>query len=211
MLKRLFLAGLICVPFLISGCESLFSSDRPITAARVIANEDDALFTAVAIETDRRILIIDEQEGTVCGEPFTDRAEGLSSEFAEKMAKAIQKGKVDADAITRIAVMYDDAADNLSPVSQGIKYSRENLYALCISRQNSYISNADYLQLTREVINQSARLVALEIPTLRNSSAEEVKQMRDYLIVSMETSAELADAFSELVEKENADKEDSAD
>jgi hypothetical protein len=211
MFNRIFIAVLICVPLLITGCESRVFSKKPVTSTRVVANEDEALFTAVTIETDRRILIIDEKDKTICGDPFTDNAEGYSAQFAESMAKAIQKGKIDAEAAARIASMYGNAADNISPTSQGLKFSRDKLYFLCISRQNAFITNEEYLTLFKEVINQSARLVALEIPTLRSANAAQVEQMRDYLVTSMETSADIAEAFSEYVDKEDARKDDAED
>jgi hypothetical protein len=211
MFNRIFIVVLICVPLLITGCESRIFSKKPVTATRIIADEDKALFTAVTIETDRRLLIIDERDQTICGEPFQDNAEGHSAQFAESMGKAIQKGKIDAEGAARIASMYDNAADNISPTSQGIKFSRDKLYFLCISRQNAFINNDQYLSLFKEVINQSARLVALEIPTLRSANAAQVEQMKDYLVTSMETSAEIAEAFSEYVEKEDALKDDDDD
>jgi hypothetical protein len=211
MLKRIFIAVLIFVPLLITGCESMYFSKKPVSATRIIANDDEALFTAVAIETDRRLLIVDERDRTICGEPFMDNAEGYSAQFAESMAKAIQKGKIDAEGAARIASMYDNAADNLSPTSQGIKFSRDKLYFLCISRQNAFITNDEYLNLFKEVITQSARLVALEIPTLRSASAAHVEQMKDYLVTSMETSADIAEAFSEYVDKEDARKDGDQD
>ena len=44
--------------------------------------------------------------------------------------------------------------------TQGVKFGRDQLYFLCVSRQNAYITNEQYITLFQNIIDQSAKLVA---------------------------------------------------
>lgn len=197
MYKRIIAFALISVSVFLTGCQSAVFGNRDIESTRVLAIEDeDALFTAVTIRSERRLLIVDELDKTVCGEPMTDAVDAYSQEFADQVGKAIRKGKIDADTGLAMVGMYDNITDQMI-VAQGLTYSRVQLYHLCIARQNGFINNQDYKDGFRSIIEQSARLIALEIPTMRNAQAEEMERLRDYLQTALETSNELAEAFSE--------------
>jgi hypothetical protein len=205
MFKRVITLALIAVTVVLTGCQSAMFGNRDIESTRVLAVEnEEALFTAVVVKSDRRLMIVDELDKTVCAEPIAEARDAYSSDFADQIGKAVRKGKVDADTALAMVSMYDDAVDGMI-VAQGLKYSRDQLYHLCIARQNGYISNAEYTATFRDVISQSAKLIALEIPTLRNAQAEEMLRMRDYLKTALDTSNELADAMADYAESQDSD------
>jgi hypothetical protein len=204
MYKRVITLGLIAGTVFLGGCQSAMFGNRDIESTRVLAVENEqALFTAVVVKSDRRLMIVDELDKTVCAEPIAEARDAYSSDFADQIGTAVRKGKVDADTAVAMVSMYDDAVDGMI-VTQGLKYSRDQLYHLCIARQNDYISNAEYTAVFRDVISQSAKLIALEIPTLRNAQAEEMLRMRDYLKTALETSNELAEAMADHAEAQSS-------
>ncbi len=77
---------------LVAGCESNLMKKKPVTATRVVADDRNALFTAVTIETDRRILPVDEKDQTIFGEPSPEAVDTYSSDFANQIGKAVSKG-----------------------------------------------------------------------------------------------------------------------
>ena len=86
MYKRIIAFGLITVSIFLGGCQSALFGNRDIESTRVLAIEDeDALFTAVTIKSERRLLIVDELDKTVCGEPMTDAVDAYSQEFADQV------------------------------------------------------------------------------------------------------------------------------
>ncbi|MGI9289669.1 MAG: hypothetical protein ACR2QG_00170 [Gammaproteobacteria bacterium] len=201
MNTRLIILGLLSTSVLLAGCESAFFGNRQIESTRVLPIEnEDALFTAVTVKSERRMLIIDENDKTVCSEPMAEARDAYSSDFADQIGKAVRKGKVDGDVAMAMVSMYDEAVDGMI-VSQGIKFSRDHMYQLCVARQNGFINNADYQAAFKEILNQSARLIALEIPTMRNANVEEMVRLRDYLTTALETGNELAEAMAEQAEK----------
>jgi hypothetical protein len=204
MYKRVIILGLITATVFLGGCQSAMFGNRDIESTRVLAVENEqALFTAVVVKSNRRLMIVDELDKTVCAEPIAEARDAYSSDFADQIGKAVRKGKVDADTAVAMVSMYDDAVDGMI-VTQGLKYSRDQLYHLCIARQNGYISNAEYSAVFKDVISQSAKLIALEIPTLRNAQAEEMLRMRDYLKTALETSNELAEAMADHAEAQSS-------
>jgi hypothetical protein len=204
MYKRIITLGLIAGTVFLGGCQSAMFGNRDIESTRVLAVENEqALFTAVVVKSNRRLMIVDELDKTVCAEPIAEARDAYSSDFANQIGTAVRKGKVDADAAIAMVTMYDDAVDGMI-VTQGIKFSRDQLYHLCIARQNGYISNAEYSASFREVVSQSAKLIALEIPTLRNAQAKEMLRMRDYLMTALETSNELAEAMADHAEAQSS-------
>jgi hypothetical protein len=208
MFKRVITLALIAVTVVLTGCQSAMFGNRDIESTRVLAVEnEEALFTAVVVKSDRRLMIVDELDKTVCAEPIAEARDAYSSDFVDQIGKAVRKGKVDADTAVAMVSMYDDAVDGMI-VTQGLKYSRDQLYHLCIARQNGYIANAEYTAAFRDVISQSAKLIALEIPTLRNAQAEEMLRMRDYLTTALDTSNELAEAMADQAESQEAAAQD---
>ena len=211
MYKQIITLGLIAGTVFLGGCQSAVFGNRDIESTRVLAVEnEDALFTAVVVKSDRRLMIVDELDKTVCAEPIAEARDAYSSDFADQIGKAVRKGKVDADAAVAMVSMYDDAIDGMV-VTQGLKFSRDQLYHLCIARQNGYIGNAEYSAAFRDVTSQSAKLIALEIPTLRNAQAEEMLRMRDYLKTALDTGNELAEAMADQAEGQSSAQSSAAE
>ena len=61
----------------------------------------DSSVTPPATKTRHRILIIDEVDKTVCGEPSPEALETYSSQFAEQIGAGVRKGKVDVEEVVK--------------------------------------------------------------------------------------------------------------
>ena len=149
--------------FLVSGC-SFFTSprDKPII--------EDALgngeMATIAVDSTRRVVVVNIGQQTSCAEPPPDVAESVARSLSAALNAGIEEGGIDAQAAAEFARNYQTAIKQLSPLSQGVKYSRDSLFALCQARSNWFMTNQDFYNLFADVLSRAAILVAQEIPYL---------------------------------------------
>jgi hypothetical protein len=110
------------------------------------------------------------QRGEFCMEPPPDAMETVASLFtASASGSATDPKGVKASGDAEFARTMATAMGPMLRRSQGLQWARDNMSFLCNSSINRRLSHAEYLDLTKLVINMSFELIKQEITRLPNN------------------------------------------
>ena len=164
----------------------------------------------LAVDATRRVIVANLDKNTSCAEPPPDVAESIARSFALAITASVERGDLDANLAPSIASQYQSAIKQLSPISQGVRYARDSLFALCQARSNYFMKNEDFYWLFVDVLERSAVLIAQEVPYLQQDFGDAQAQIA--ADAALDQLDKLRDKSpSDEIDSENTDTEEDGD
>lgn len=123
----------------------------------------------LATTPERRVVIVDLDDGKFCAEPPADAGENLASSFAAALEGT--DGSIELKA--ELAKAFASSVKQLFQRSQGVQLYRDGMYSLCQAYLNGAILDDEFNKKQEELLKQSAYLIEKEIPYLQYINEKE--------------------------------------
>jgi hypothetical protein len=171
-MRTIFLIFLVAT---LSGC-ALFSSPKE---QPVIEDHADNWFgiskmSVFSTTAERREVVVKFPDNKFCAEPPPDVAESLVSSLS-LLAQGSAKDKTAGEASARLEATRTLATSirTLFTRSQGAQFLRDGLFHLCQAYLNHAITEAEYVELYKELLTKSQVLIIIELPDMKDKRADD--------------------------------------
>jgi len=164
-------------------------------------------FTVFSTTAERREVIVKYPGNLFCAEPPPDVAESLASSFSLLAQGAAKSKGVDANLKLEATKSLSSAIRTLFTRSQGVQFMRDGAFHLCQSFLNKVIDEKKYLELYKELLEVSVKLVEKELPDMKDKRAVDAVENSEAAATEAKAAASAA-ADSALQAKQAADRAD---
>lgn len=166
---------LILLGAVLSGC-AMFTppKEQPIIEDHANNWFNKGKIGVLSTTAERREVLIQFPDNKFCAEPPPDVAESLVSSLS-LLAKGSVKDTTAGEASARLEATKALATSirTLFIRSQGAQFLRDGLFNLCQAYLNHAITEAQYVDLYKELLTKSQALIVLELPALKDKRADD--------------------------------------
>lgn len=169
--------GLWFVLLSLSGCGlSMFASQK----SPVVEDNVGKQVGTLAITTDRRVVLVRLQgdseggAGRFCAEPPPDAGQNITNALAAMLDVSAEK--IDATIKAQLATTFASNFQAFVKRSQGLQLYRDAMYNLCQNYLNHGIEAADVQKLSKEILENSVKLIEHELTLTKGNINEPSRQ-----------------------------------
>lgn len=152
---------LLPIGFMIIASTSTSCGMSLFNANGAIVEDKEGKFRTIAVKSDRRIIMFNDEKLQYCAEPPPDVAQNISG--ALRATAEASGGKLPAEVGAEFSKAYASTAQKLMNRSQGLQLYRDGMYFLCQGFFNGVIPKEEFKDKSISLLETVRDLIKLEI------------------------------------------------
>lgn len=180
-MERLFVVFISLLMFLFSGCATFTPpKERPVECDRVPLSRifGGRIGSVFSMTPERRTVIVlpyygEEKAFRICAEPPPDVAENLADSIRFLAEAQVTDPKIPVGISAEFYRAFASSAMRLFYRSQGIQLFRDGMYNLCQAYMNGAITEEQYMEKYKELLDSAKELINAEMPSLEATKINE--------------------------------------